>query len=192
VPLDDRGQRGLVVGVDVVVGDADAVVRVEVRTGSGEEELHERVRTAAEDDRPEDADALDAPHEQVDEAEGDDGLARPALRRGHVDRSGSVDGAGHPRSLRRRARSVPGPRDQHSTTFTASPPSEVSLYFTCMSAPMSRIVAITWSRDTTWDPSPWRAMRAAVIAFTAARALRSMQGTWTRPATGSQVRPRLC
>ena len=36
------------------------------------------------------------------------------------------------------------------------------------------------------------AMRAALIAFTAAIALRSMHGICTRPPTGSQVRPRLC
>ena len=35
-------------------------------------------------------------------------------------------------------------------------------------------------------------MRAALMAFTEAIALRSMQGTWTSPPTGSQVSPRLC
>ena len=35
-------------------------------------------------------------------------------------------------------------------------------------------------------------MRAAVMALTEATALRSMQGIWTRPPMGSQVRPRLC
>ncbi|MNP73650.1 hypothetical protein D3C76_1703980 [compost metagenome] len=30
------------------------------------------------------------------------------------------------------------------------------------------------------------------MALTAAIALRSIHGTWTRPATGSQVKPRLC
>lgn len=39
---------------------------------------------------------------------------------------------------------------------------------------------------------PPRAMRAALMALMAAMALRSMQGIWTRPAIGSQVRPRLC
>lgn len=46
--------------------------------------------------------------------------------------------------------------------------------------------------DTWWRPSPRRAMRAAVTALTAAMPLRSMHGIWTRPPTGSQVRPRLC
>ena len=39
------------------------------------------------------------------------------------------------------ARRTPVP--QHSTKFTASPPSEVSLYFDCMSAPVWRMVAMT-------------------------------------------------
>ena len=37
---------------------------------------------------------------------------------------------------------------QHSMTFTARPPRAVSLYLVCMSAPVSRIVLITWSSDT--------------------------------------------
>ena len=40
------------------------------------------------------------------------------------------------------------PAPQHSTMFTASPPSDVSLYFVFMSAPVSRIVLITLSRLT--------------------------------------------
>jgi hypothetical protein len=41
-------------------------------------------------------------------------------------------------------------------------------------------------------PSPRTAIRAAVMALTEAIAFRSMHGIWTRPPTGSQVRPRLC
>jgi hypothetical protein len=37
---------------------------------------------------------------------------------------------------------------QHSITFTASPPRAVSLYLVFMSAPVSRMVLITWSSDT--------------------------------------------
>ena len=37
---------------------------------------------------------------------------------------------------------------QHSITFTASPPREVSLYFVFISAPVSRIVLITLSSET--------------------------------------------
>lgn len=37
---------------------------------------------------------------------------------------------------------------QHSITLTASPPRAVSLYLVFMSAPVSRIVLITWSSDT--------------------------------------------
>ena len=73
--------------------------------------------------------------------------------------------------------------------FTASPPRDVSLYFTFMSAPVSIIVLITLSRLTLWVPSPCRASRAAVIALTEPMALRSMHGIWTSPPTGSQVRP---
>ena len=61
-----------------------------------------------------------------------------------------------------------------------------------MSSPVWRIVAMTMSRDTLCVPSPRMARRAALIAFTAPIALRSMQGIWTSPAIGSQVRPRLC
>src|SRR4029450_772523 len=81
---------------------------------------------------------------------------------------------------------------QHSMTLTARPPREVSLYLIFMSAPVSRIVLIALSSDTLWLPSPRTAMRAALMALLLAIALRSMQGIWTRPPTGSQVRPRLC
>ena len=68
-------------------------------------------------------------------------------------------------------------KHQHSITFTARPPRAVSLYLLCMSFPVSRIVRITLSSETKWVPSPRMASRAALIAFTAAIALRSMQGT---------------
>ena len=61
-----------------------------------------------------------------------------------------------------------------------------------MSLPVWRIVSMTTSRLTMCRPSPHRAMRAALIALTAAIALRSMHGTCTRPATGSQVSPSEC
>ena len=77
-------------------------------------------------------------------------------------------------------------------TLTASPPRAVSLYFTFMSRPVSRIVRTTLSSETTPDPVPRSAVRAAVTAFTEATALRSMHGICTSPPTGSQVRPRLC
>jgi len=81
-------------------------------------------------------------------------------------------------------------KPRHSTIFTASPPRAVSLYLVIMSAPVSRMVLMTWSRLTWWVPSPRSAMRAALMAFTDAMALRSMQGICTSPPTGSQVRPR--
>ena len=48
----------------------------------------------------------------------------------------------------RRSGSTPEPAAQHSTMFTARPPRAVSLYFVCMSAPVSRIVLMTLSSDT--------------------------------------------
>ena len=81
---------------------------------------------------------------------------------------------------------------QHSTTFTARPPREVSLYLDIMSAPVCTMVLITWSSDTTCWPSPRSARRAALMALMAPMALRSMQGICTCPPTGSQVMPRLC
>src|SRR5690349_13627780 len=65
---------------------------------------------------------------------------------------------------------------QHSTMLTARPPREVSLYLIFMSAPVSIMVLTTLSRLTVCVPSPCRASRAAVIAFTEATAFRSMQG----------------
>src|SRR6056297_327247 len=51
---------------------------------------------------------------------------------------------------------------------------------------------MTWSRLTLCEPSPRKAIRAALTALTAPIALRSIQGICTSPAIGSQVRPRLC
>src|SRR3546814_16028751 len=85
-----------------------------------------------------------------------------------------------------------GKPPQHSTTLTASPPFDVSLYLSRMSRPVCSIVAMTVSRLTTCVPSPIIAMRLASIALIAPIAFRSMHGLWTRPPTGSQVRPRVC
>ncbi|CAH0305150.1 hypothetical protein SRABI26_04669 [Arthrobacter sp. Bi26] len=68
----------------------------------------------------------------------------------------------------------------------------VSLYLELMSLPVSRMVTMTSSRETRCVPSPQSAILAALMAFAAAIALRSMHGTWTSPPIGSQVRPRLC
>src|SRR6266404_9555657 len=69
-------------------------------------------------------------------------------------------------------RFIERPESQHSITLTARPPREVSLYLSFMSAPVSRIVLITLSSDTKWVPSPRKAIRAALIAFTEPIALR--------------------
>src|SRR5690606_2288453 len=53
-------------------------------------------------------------------------------------------------------------RAQHSMTFTARPPREVSLYLSCMSRPVSRMVLMTLSSETLCLPSPRRAMREAL------------------------------
>lgn len=59
--------------------------------------------------------------------------------------------AQHPQHIRG-AHTAPAdtPTDvtQHSTTLTANPPAEVSLYFESMSLPVCRIVSITASNDT--------------------------------------------
>lgn len=46
-------------------------------------------------------------------------------------------------------------------TLTASPPSEVSLHVVAMSAPVSRMVAMAWSSETTCSPPPASAIRTA-------------------------------
>src|SRR3546814_5493307 len=79
-----------------------------------------------------------------------------------------------------------GKPPQHSTTLTASPPFDVSLYLSRISRPVWSIVAITVSRLTTWVPSPIIAMRLASMALMAPIALRSMQGIWTRPPMRSE------
>ena len=61
-----------------------------------------------------------------------------------------------------------------------------------MSAPVWRIVSIAASSGTRCTPSPRIARLAADTALIAPRPLRSMQGTCTRPRTGSQVMPRWC
>src|SRR6185436_20420745 len=81
--------------------------------------------------------------------------------------------------------------NQQSTRFAASPPSLVSLYFAPMSRPVSARVLIVVSRSTRWrDAISLVAIMNAIHAFTAPNAQRSMQGTWTYPATWSHVMPR--
>src|SRR3546814_19557854 len=79
-----------------------------------------------------------------------------------------------------------GKPPQHSTTLTASPPFDVSLYLSRMSRPVWSIVAITVSRLTTCVPSPITAMRLASIAFIAPTALRPMHGICPSTPTGAQ------
>src|ERR1700761_7947355 len=76
---------------------------------------------------------------------------------------------------------------------TARPPSEVSLYLLFMSWAVFHIVLMTASRETLAKSGVlWRASWEAVMALIAPMVLRSMQGIWTRPPMGSQVRPRWC
>src|SRR5262245_19378819 len=83
--------------------------------------------------------------------------------------------------------------DQHSTTDCASPASLVSLYLPFMSFAVSANATIVSSRFTRClDAISLVAIMKAVQAFTAPKAHRSMQGTCTKPATGSQVIPRWC
>ena len=61
-----------------------------------------------------------------------------------------------------------------------------------MSLPVSYMVSITLSKVTRGLVVRRNAIRLALIAFTEAMALRSIQGTCTWPPTGSQVKPKLC
>src|SRR5699024_923184 len=114
---------------------------------------------------------------------------RSLWRRG----AGPVEHRSRPSVVAPPVRTCPsGGAHQHSTTLTARPPIAVSLYLSLMSAPVAFIVAMTSSRLTKCSPSPHSAILAALIDLPAPIALRSMHGTWTRPAIGSQVSPRLC
>ncbi|HET7476426.1 MAG TPA: AAA family ATPase [Dermatophilaceae bacterium] len=55
---------------------------------------------------------------------------------------------GRGRAAREPSQGADAVSGQHSMTLTASPPRAVSLYFTLMSAPVSRIVLIALSNDT--------------------------------------------
>jgi hypothetical protein len=70
---------------------------------------------------------------------------------------------------------------QHSTTLTARPPIAVSLYLWDMSLPVSRMVTITSSSETRCEPSPHNAIFAALMAFAAAIAFRSIHGHLHQP-----------
>ena len=58
------------------------------------------------------------------------------------------------------------------------------------SRPVSIIVFKTSSREMMCSPLVARAYSAAPMAWVAAKALRSIQGIWTSPKTGSHVRPK--
>ena len=61
-----------------------------------------------------------------------------------------------------------------------------------MSRPVWRIVSMQLSSGMKCPPSPLSASEAAETALIAPSAFRSMQGTCTSPAAGSQVIPRWC
>src|SRR5262252_4439049 len=80
---------------------------------------------------------------------------------------------------------------QQRTTDTASPASLVSLYLLFISLAVCAIAVIVASRSMRWRLAiSLLAIAYAVHALTAPKAHRSIQGTWTNPATGSQVIPR--
>src|SRR6476661_4435618 len=84
-------------------------------------------------------------------------------------------------------------RRQQRTRLAANPPSLVSLYFVLMSRPVSARVLMVVSRSTRCRAAiSLVAITKAIQALTAPKAQRSMQGTCTYPATGSQVIPRWC
>ncbi len=80
---------------------------------------------------------------------------RPSGRTSFQQRPKSSEARSQPNPLQSLAHVVvAGAAFQHSITFTASPPRDVSLYLSFMSAPVSRIVLIALSSDTLWLPSP--------------------------------------
>src|SRR5215469_1158214 len=82
---------------------------------------------------------------------------------------------------------------QHRVTDSASPPSEVSLYFGFMSLAVIAIAVTVLSKSTRRLAGiSLLAIMYPVHALTAPYAQRSMQGICTKPATGSQVMPRWC
>ena len=72
----------------------------------------------------------------------------------------------------------PGYQSQNETLI-AKPPWEVSRYLAFISLPVAYMVAMTLSKDTQALLVRRSAMREALIALTAAIALRSIQGTCT-------------
>jgi len=77
------------------------------------------------------------------------------------------------------------------STSAASPASDVSLRVRFMLGAVVAIAAIVVSKSTRWRVSvPSLAMQNAAKALTEANAQRSMQGTWTKPPTGSHAGPR--
>ena len=74
---------------------------------------------------------------------------------------------------------------------TARPPSDVSLYFEFISFAVSAIAVTVVSKSTRrFAGISLLAIMKPVQALTAPNAQRSMHGTCTKPATGSQVMPR--
>src|SRR3954447_9595213 len=82
---------------------------------------------------------------------------------------------------------------QHSTTETARPPSDVSLYFEFISFAVSAMAVTVVSKSTRrFAGISLLAIMKPVHDFTAPNAQRSMHGSCTKPATGSHVIPRWC
>ena len=89
------------------------------------------------------------------------------------------------------ARRDPGDVASTEHQDTARPPSDVSLYLAFISLAVSAMALTVVSKSTRrFAGISLLAIMNPVQAFTAPNAQRSMQGTWTKPATGSQVIPR--
>src|SRR5690606_11239821 len=90
VAVDDRGEGGVGVGVDVLVGDADGPLVGGGHALAADEQVDDVVVVGGgrPGDGPEDPRALDTPGEQVDETEGDERLAGEGLQRRDVDAAG--------------------------------------------------------------------------------------------------------
>src|SRR3954451_14639836 len=96
-----------------------------------------------------------------------------------------------PRRTIRREFERGAPFNQQSTTDWARPASLVSLYLLFMSlAVWARAMTVSSKLTRCLEAISLLAIAYAVQAFTAPNAHRSMHGTCTYPATGSQVIPR--
>src|SRR5690606_25733275 len=154
---DDRRERGLLVGVHVLVGHPDAVLVGQVHAVVPEQQLeHVVTLVGAARDRPEHPDALHAAGEQVEQPERDRGLARLALR------GRDVDGPG--------AHSLSPPV---LSVVVWGPPTSVAV-----SPASGHTHCATSGMSSPWSRVYWRARsRASIISWRSSAARAPSEGT---------------